>query len=223
MSWIVWDLLALLIISLLVWNCARRGFLSKIVGFVGAIVSAVGAAWLSAPAAVWLYDSIVRDAIRAVLSRQVATSLEEGLSSAGGLLAAVPGWASRMAEGTDLPMPEGTEQITAAVEGLIDAALAQPVLLLLRGLCFFALFALFSLLIRYLARMFGGINSLPLIGSVNTALGGVLGVGEALIALYLLAVLARLYIAYSGGGAGILSARTMQEGFLFSFFYRLAG
>lgn len=220
-SWLGWDLLALLILVLLVWDCARKGFLCKFLGFLGAVASAAGAAFLSGPTALWLYKVLVRDAIRATLSRRIAGSLEESLTASGGLLSAVPGWASRMASGTDLPLPGALDQVMPAVEELIDAVLVQPVLMLLRGLCFFVLFTLFSLMARHLARMFSGINSLPLIGSLNTVLGGALGVGQALLILYLLAVIAHVYVAYSGGGTGPFTDKAMGGGFLFGFFYRM--
>lgn len=219
MEWLIWDLLALAILSLLVWDCARKGFLRKVINFLGALAAAVAAAFLSSPLALWIYDNLVRDAVRAVLSSQIAAALEGGGGS-GGLLAALPGWAVRMAPETSLPMPQEEDQILAAVEQLLDAALAQPILTLLRGLCFFVLFALLVALARYIARMFQGVNRIPLVGSVNAVLGGALGVGEALIALYLLAVMARLLVTYTGGGA-FFNDQSLGGGYLFSFFYRL--
>lgn len=221
MEWLIWDVISLVAIVLLVWDCARKGFLRKIVHFVGAVAAAVGAALLCGPLAVWLYDNLVRDAVRAALSKQVAAALEGGISS-GGLLGALPDWAARMAPGADLPMPQQGDEVLAAVEQLLDAALAQPIVTLLQGICFFLLFTLLVVLARFIARMFQGVNRIPLIGSVNSVLGGVLGVGEALILLYVLAVVLQLYVAYSGGGRGIVSGRVLEEGYLFSFFYRLA-
>lgn len=222
LSWLGWDLLALLILILLVWDCARKGFMRKILGFLGAVASAAGAAFLSGPVALWLYDVLVRDAIRATLSRRIARSLEGGFTATESLLSAVPGWAARMASGnTDLPLPAAMDQVLPAVEELIDAVLVQPVLMLLRGLCFFVLFTLFSLIAKHLARMFSGINGVPLIGPVNTVLGGALGVGQALVILYLMAVVGHIYVAYSGGGTGPFTDYAMGEGFLFGFFYRM--
>ncbi len=222
-GWLAWDLFALLIMIMLVWDCARKGFMRKILSFLGAVASAVSAAFFSEPVARWLYDVLVRDLIRAVLSRRIAKSLGEGLSAtAGGLLTALPKWASRMANGdADLPLPQAADQILPVVEELIDAILAQPVLMLLRGLSFFAIFTLCSLFVRYVVRMFNGVNFLPLLGPVNTVLGGVLGVGQALIVLYLLAVVAHVFVAYSGGGTGLFSEYSLREGFLFGFFYRM--
>ncbi len=222
LSWLAWDLFALLIVIWLVWDCARKGFMRKILGFLGAVASAAGAAFFSGPVALWLYNVLVRDLIRAVLSRRIAKSLEEGLAATGGLLNAMPQWVSRMAQqDTDFPLPRAVDQVLPAVEELIDAILAQPVLMLLRGLCFFAIFTLLSLLARYLVHLLGGINALPLIGPLNTVLGGVLGVGQALLLLYLIAIVAHIYVAYSGGGTGLFSDSSMREGFLFGFFYRM--
>lgn len=223
-TWLIWDVFCLLLLGLLIWECARKGFLRKIMSFLGALLSAVAAGFFSAPVAAWLYGAVVRDAIAAVVSRRVAEVVEEGLAAGGDWLSSVPGWMLGMVpEGTALPQaPQAVAEVAPIVEQLIDSALAEPVLMLLRGLCFFFLFAVFMVLARYLARLLGFVNNIPLVGSLNTVLGGVLGIGEALVVLYLLAVIAQLYIASSGGGNDYINPRVLSDGYLFSFFYRLA-
>lgn len=224
MYWLIWDSLTLLMIALLIWDCARKGFLGKIVGFAGAVASALLAAFFSAPLAVWLYDVLVRDVLRNVLTNRVTAALEEGFTSTGGLLGTLPGWAARLAETQpDLPVPQVSDQIIPAVEALIDLALAQSVILILRGLCFFALFTILMLLARRLSHLFEGVNRIPLVGSVNTVLGGVLGIAQAMLILYLLAVAARLLLTYTGGNQTFFNGRALGGGYLFSFFYRMTG
>lgn len=224
MTWLAWDIGALLIIALLVWNSARNGFLRSIVNFLSAIASAVAAGLLSEPAARFLYTNIVRDAIRAVVNRNVANMLEEGFSSSGNLAALIPGWMQSMVPaGTETALPIGEVDITPMVDAFIESALAQPVIMLLRGVCFFVLFTVFMVAARFIARALGAVNRIPLVGSVNTMLGGILGVGQALITLYILALLVQVYIAYTGGGGDIANPTVIGEGYLFSFFFRLAG
>ncbi|MDR2909245.1 MAG: CvpA family protein [Oscillospiraceae bacterium] len=220
--WLIWDALALLLIAIMILGAARRGMLRTLVSFAGGILSAVAAGYLSMPAARFLYNAVVRDSIRAVISRQVEEMLGEGVSSGAGWLAALPGWAAGMLrEDGGVAMPETAADIIPAVERFIDAALAQPVLTLLRGICFFILFWVFLAIVRYIARALGAVNGIPLVGSLNTVLGGVLGAGEALIALYLLAVLAQAYIAVTGGGGEYVNDSILSRGYLFGFFYRL--
>jgi len=204
--------------------CARRGFLRTVTSFVGVVVAAVAASWLSAPLARFLYDAVVRDIIRAVVSRRIAEAAQAGLTAASDQLSAIPGWLTRMIPpGADAALTAGAGNITPAVEDMVEAAVSQPALTLLTGLCFFVLFTVFIFAVRYIARIFGLANRLPLIGPANAMLGGLLGAGQALVTLYLLAVAARVYIAFSGGGAKYLNADILGEGYLFSFFFRLAG
>lgn len=224
MNWLIWDLVALLMIALLVWNSARNGFLRSIVSFLSAIIAAVAAGVLSEPAARFLYDSVVRDAMKAVISRRVAEALEQGLTSAGDWLALIPQWMQRMVpQGAEVSGSLTVEELSPMTDALIESALSQPVMMLLRGACFFVLFTVLIVVARSIARMLGAVNKIPLVGSVNTVLGGVLGVGQALIVLYLLAVIAQVYIAYTGGGSRYINAPIINEGYLFSFFFRLAG
>ncbi len=226
MTWLAYDVFSMLLLALLVTDCARKGFLRKIIGFIGAVAAGIGAGLCSTPAALWLYENIVRDTLRLFISERASQAVAQGLDGAlPDLSFALPAWAARLLpEGAALPdAPARALDVGPIVEGFIDSALAQPVLLLLRGVCFFGLFALFLALARMLARVMGLANRLPVVGPVNTMLGGVLGVGEGLLILWLLAAGARLYITWSGGGGEYVNESIITDGYLFSFFYRISG
>jgi uncharacterized membrane protein required for colicin V production len=219
-TWLIFDLIALVLIILMIRYSASRGFLRTVLGFLGAVLSAVAANALSLPAARFLYNAIVRDILRAVISRRVESAFEEGLPG-GDWLSALPDWAARMLPpGAEAAAPDITGNIMPIIEQLLDSMLAEPVTTLLRGACFFVFFAVFMRTVRYIAKLTGLIDRIPMVGSFNTWLGGILGVGQALIILYLLALVTNVYITATGGGEYI-NAENLSDGYIFGFFYRL--
>jgi len=219
-DWIIVDLIALAIIILVVAIAAWRGFFRTAVGLLGVIFAALAAAALATPAAKFLYAAVVRDLLRVTISRRIESTFAEGVPGAN-WFSALPGWAFRlMPPQAGAEPPDISGNIMAVVEQLIDSTLGPPILLLLRGASFFVLFAVFMLLSFFLSRLTWVINRIPMVGPLNVWLGGVLGVGQALIILWLLALLAQIYIAITGGGRYI-NADTLSDGYLFGVFYRM--
>jgi len=85
------------------------------------------------------------------------------------------------------------------------------------------LFIVLWLISRWVVSAFRAVNRIPLIGPVNSALGGLLGVGWAALILWMLAVLGSFYITISGGGNDFINADSLGGGYLFSFFFRMIG
>ena len=94
-----------------------------------------------------------------------------------------------------------------------------PVLyILLQGLLFLLLFAACMVLVHCLAKVLRGVERLPVIGTVNGLLGGVMGALEALVVLFVAAVAVRLLLDATGGFSW-LNASIIDETYLFRHFY----
>lgn len=223
--WMIADLAALAILIAAVGASAQRGFLDCVAGFITSVVAAVAAWLVSLPLANFLYTYIVRDAIRAAVTRQVEGQIEEGVITAGNWMLGLPGWFGRMLapQSQAIAPAQDADNVNRAVEVLVDVAIAQPVTLLLRILLFLLLFLIIWRVGKRLAQLLDVFGRLPLIGSVNTLLGGILGVCWGAIILYLLALLSWAFIYLTGGGNAVLNTNTLGDGYLFSFFFRLAG
>ena len=223
-TWLIWDIAALVILISAVSVCARKGFLRAVLGFVAAIASAIGAAILSAPLAYFIYDMFVREIIHSSITRQVSAQLEQGMIGAGNWMNALPAWASRLVPGgQNISAPAADGEILPAVEVFVDAVLAEPVTMILRSVCFFLLFWILLAIGRRIVWALKFVDDIPLVGTANTLLGGLLGVGWAAIIMYVLVLVVGVYIAVSGGGSAIVSKEAMSRGYLFGFFYRLIG
>jgi len=223
-AWLIWDIAALAILVTAVALCARRGLLRTLLGLAAGIASAIGASLLSAPLAAFLYERVVRDIIHMAITRRVSAQIEQEIIGAGNWLSGVPGWAARLiSPEARVGGPQTAADILPAVEALIDAALAQPVLMILRTLCFFLLFWVLLAVGRKIIWAARAVDGIPLIGSTNILLGGLLGVGWTALILYLMGLAALLYITMSGGGNAVVNEQALSQGYLFGFFHRLTG
>ncbi|MCL2578884.1 MAG: CvpA family protein [Oscillospiraceae bacterium] len=220
--WMIPDIAALMLLAGMVNACARRGLLDILARFFVSIIGSIAAWVFSAPIANFLYTYIVRDALRAAVTRQVEGQIEEGVITAANWMSGLPNWLGRLIVPGYSPNV-GVVDLDAAIGTLIDATVAQPALLLLRVFAFMFVFFVIRIVGGQLVWVFSGIGRWPLISPVNTLLGGVMGVVWAGLLLYLIAILAWAYILLTLGGNALINTQTLGGGYLFSFFFRLAG
>jgi hypothetical protein len=79
--------------------------------------------------------------------------------------------------------------------------------------------ALFFL--RRFARLFTGVNNIPVIGNVNVFLGGVIGVGQAVVFLFIGALVIALAITLTNDSIPWLNREVMDDTFIWRPFYRI--
>lgn len=217
--WIVWDLAAVAILVYFIGAGASRGLVRTVVSLAGYVAALVVARLGSPILAQFLYDHVVHDAIRIVLEGRLEELLAGG-AAAGELVEAIP-------EGLRRIMGDGVSGIAGdaarteagrLIEAIIDEALREPVLAILQGFLFLLLFTLTLLVVRRVSRLFGGINRIPLVGTFNTLLGGVLGVAQAALALAILSLALQLIILFTGGWFW-LNPQVMDDTFILRVFY----
>ena len=217
-TWVIFDALALVILIIAVARCADSGFVKGILGLVSAALSAVVAFWLSGPLAEFIYERFLRTVIVSAIYTRLTEQAQEG---AGGLLALLlAGIIIAAAGAID---PADFSGALPALEDAIGAAVAPPIIMLLRVIFTVLLFIIILLISRRIVSVFRVVNRIPLVGPVNSALGGLLGVGWAALILWGLALLGSFYIAISSGGNAIINAGSLGGGYLFSFFFRMVG
>ncbi|MDR2931809.1 MAG: CvpA family protein [Oscillospiraceae bacterium] len=219
--WLFWDLAAVCIIFWCVRACARRGLVRTVIGFLAYVIAAMAARFLSPMASRFIYDKIVKDALVIFVDDRLGDTIASGQDLAVRLVESFPKLLRQY-----LPLPEQLD-VTAAVdtkeivESLIEAAVREPVLLLLQSLCFIIIFSLVLFVTRYVSRLFTGLYRIPLIGPVNTLLGGVVGLFEAVIFMLLGAFAAGLVIFLSENKLFWLNSDVMDATYIWRFFYRI--
>lgn len=216
--WVLWDIAAVLVFLLFVHAGASRGLIRTAISFAGYAL-AVAAANLLSPILAWgLYDKVVKDAIRLVILNRLGEYTGSGADE---IASAIPDSLTRIMDGDILETVGGALGMEAGhlVDQLIDAALREPVLSILNSILFLLLFTIVLLVVRNLSRLFRGVYKIPVIGTLNTVLGGILGVLEAAAVLLVAALAMKLLIDFSGGGWFWLDTGIMDDTYIFRVFW----
>lgn len=219
-TWLLWDILAVVVLFYFVYNSAAKGLIRTLVSFAGYAIAAVSARMLSPIAAEKFYDTIVQDAIHHVILSRFEKGIEDGASGLAQLLQALPSGLQRMISGTSLEdtLSLADTDVSALVDNIVNIALKETVLSILQSLLFLLIFTLSLVLVRHIARAFTGVYKIPVIGTVNTVLGGVVGVLEGVLVLLIAAVLIRLLLNFSDGFS-LMNESIMDQTYIWRAFY----
>jgi uncharacterized membrane protein required for colicin V production len=221
--WIIWDLAALLILAGCIFFAARAGFVRTLISFFAYVVAAVAANILSRPAAVWMYDTFLGDFIKGILTG----SLRETLAKDGGALQFAenaPVWlrgAFGLVPEEMLNAMDLSQNAARAVDTFVESSLREGIVWLLGGIVFFFSFLILVVIVKQIAKLFTFVDKIPLIGTLNTALGGVLGAVEAVIILCVIAVFAHAFVMLSGDLLPVVNSTVFEKSFLMRFFYNM--
>ena len=222
-SWIVWDLAAFVVIVLCVAVGAKKGFVGLVISFFSYIAAAIIANALSTPAAKWLYENMVGDFVKGVLTGSLRQAIARD-STVADFIEHVPLWlripVAAVSE-ESMAQLDFSQNAAIAVNMFVDSALGGTITWLLSCFVFLLLFTLLAFIINQIAKMFTFVDKIPLVGTMNTVLGGCAGAAEAVIILLAAAVVVHLIIVFSGGVLSWISPEVMEKSFLFRFFYGL--
>ncbi len=228
---IVLDVAFVLTAVLMIREAYRRGFLQSIVQTAGYIAASVLAFWGSRALSEAIYQLFFRDRLRGSLeealiaasdSGDFAGRLEQVMETLPEFLQNLLASAGMSAEALAGRLSGSVEESAAQLSNLLLETAVHPLLvMLLQGICFFLLFGAAMVLVRCLVKLLRGVRRIPLIGAVNALLGGAMGVIQAAVVWFVIAVAIDFLISLTGGFEW-LNAGTVQESFLFRHFYALA-
>lgn len=184
-SSITLDLVVLAMIVACALYYRRRGFVSCILGFVGALVSLFASVTLGNVLAPRLFNALFRQRMVATTTDAIAQYAEPTLRDVlGNVVGYLPGTAldeMATAAGGNLA---GVSQDMAAT--IVDHVIA-PVIVPLITVCLFILFfLLFRLVFGLFGKMLRSVNYVPVVGSLNRVLGFVMGIVIALLYAFLI-------------------------------------
>lgn len=221
--WLIWDLAAAVIILACVRHCARQGLVRTVISFLAYFIAAAGARILSPIVGEFLYELAVKDAMVLFVNRELGETLATGQDLVRQVLDSFPAilqqYVPRLAELGEAGY--ATMEAGELVDSLVDTVLRDPVMMILGSLCFLLIFSLILMLTRWVARLFTGIYRIPVIGTINTFLGGVVGILQAVLFLLIGALVARLAISLTGGELVWLSEDIIDQTYIWRVFYTL--
>ena len=217
----LFDIICTVVWVILMVRYARKGFLASMVGLVGNLFSLLGAHQLSAACAGWVFEHMLAGGFRTQIAASIAAGGAVDLS---GIAEKYAGF---------LPA-SFRASIVAACERSIGAVLAdnavvladsivenvlQPLLTpVITLVLFFLFYALLRLLVSMLVTVLGLVNKLPVIGTVNRALGWIVGGGTALLDIYLVLCVLWGIIVVTGGNLNVLNDTVMSTSLYYKVF-----
>lgn len=214
-NWIplIYDVLTLILILSMVFSCARQGFLRTVVGLLGYAAAMVGAAACAKPLAEFIYETLLEPPlVRGIESRIEAVQPDLLPDS---LLQTVEKLPVFIFEAMGLSQQEMVRALhnlienggAQAAQGIVQAVVAPLAVMLLRSFLFILIFGVALFFVRRLAHMFGTVNRLPVVGPANRILGGVVGLLEAALTMYVIILVLQILLTFAGG-----SIRVQAEG-----------
>lgn len=222
-AWLIWDIVAVAIIVMCISKGAKNGAVRTIMNSLSYIIAIIAAKIFSSGLAQWLYDNVVSDLLRSSLAGTVRETMAKN-GSINEVWANAPLWIKgiiALIPAESVKDVDISSNITAVVDSLMQNVLREPMLWILSALIFVLMFMILSVTIRQIAKVFTVINKIPLIGAVNTVLGGILGAANAIIVLLVIAVFAHVVVTFSAGSIPWVSSQIFEQSFVMRFFYRI--
>lgn len=217
--WIAWDLLAAGIIFHRVRKCAGMGFVSTIIRLLIYIVAVAAAHMTYLKLADFLYDNVIHDVIQSTLVRSF-NNMINGIGKSNDIVHSIPTALRiliglKIGEVADIPVTDAS----GMAGQVIEMALKQPIISILHGVGFLLIFTLTAYIMRYIARLFTEINRVPVIGTLNAVLGGIAGVVEGLLMLFVSGFIMRIAIEVSGEVWWWLNSGVIENTYIWRLFY----
>ncbi len=93
------------------------------------------------------------------------------------------------------------------------------IIAILEPILFILVFTIAMIAVKIVTRLFSVVNRVPFIGTVNSLFGALMGVAEALLVVYIIAVVINIIIYLSGSEMIVFNDETIQNTYLFKYIY----
>lgn len=211
------DVAAVAVVVYCAYAAAKKGFLCTVVQMIAYVAVLAAALFFSRSAAPVVYDRVVEP----ILMRQelheptgdavlVSASSNEEPASLDGII------------GDTIDEFLGGESAGDVTDGLIgdlaDATLRPMMISTISAIGFVLLFAVLSLAANILLSALGIINHLPVIGTLNAALGCVVGILQGLLIVWILGVLISGVLNLNSDGWWIFTQEAVGHTHIFHYF-----
>ena len=183
---LVLDLVIILIIAICVLIGIKRGAIKEIVSLVGMIVALVLAITVSKIGAVYIYDEFVEEAIYNTVYEAVEENVGTNISST---IDVLPEEILELGEAFGIDISKELENglkehtnISVGVAEIVSTSIARPLVIsIIQVVLFIILFIIFKVLIGWLGRILNIVSKLPVLGTANKLVGGIVGLLKGVI------------------------------------------
>lgn len=191
MNFIV-DAIIIAIIAIVIVRSSKKGFVSSLVDTFAMIIATIVSYMFTPEVSQFVYDSFIKNSV----SKGFEKVLDEMNTNAAvadkvdAMIASLPEGAVNLADslgiinlnaiGAGIHMP-GVIDNNQLITTVLNDFAYNVMITITKVVVFFILFVLATLVLRMVSNFLENINKIPLIGKLNSTLGGVLGVAKALI------------------------------------------
>lgn len=189
--WIIYDIVILAVLVLSFSSGWFNGLFAAVVRLIAFAASAVAAYVFSGQLAPFVYDSFIGEKVGEVLD-----SIQNN---------------------TEPSHAFWNRIITAVDQNANPEQLIKDAVRLVIGVI---IFIIVVILLSLAAKAFKGINKVPVLGTVNKLLGGVLGLAVGLIICLVLVSITAAVISVSGNQLSWMNISIIDRTYLFSIFYK---
>ncbi len=229
---LVYDIILLLFLLMTMRKLYRRGFVSSIVMFLGYLASFIVSVFLSEVLSTAVYDAWIEKPVLNAVTETVSgfTNTEGSVQLITKITQTFPWPLNNMLYAAATSNPGAMEQLDQAIQNgpttiatwANELVIAPIVTMILKAVFFFLIMLLAWFVVRSLARMFRGVNRIPLVGGVNALLGAVLGLIQGLLVVLVLCFVIRMIILLSGNSLSFMNDEVIQDTYLFQYLYRIS-
>lgn len=183
-------------------NGFRKGFVRSVIGLVGSIASLGLALWLSYPVGNWIDSTFMQKYVNNSITKLATSNNTYDITRINGILVALPNAVKQALSSVginelDRQIGEVGKQASETVISAISAPLS---LLISRTIAFFIIFIICLIILGIILHVLNVIFKLPVLGSVNSIAGAVVGFIEAFFVIFVLSTLLTLVMSFSSIG-----------------------
>ena len=228
---IILDILLIFFILFFIWRGFRKGFLQTITSFAGLIAATFLAGIISTMIANMVFTSFVAPEITKKINVsmpiQITESTEDIDSKVDEVYNKLPtyvlgliGDSTEIKDEVTKTLKNEFENGTANISDVIINTIVKPIfVLIIRSILFIFLFAIFMIVLRIILKAIRPLDNIPILGTLNSILGGVVGLLKAILYVFLLCVLIKLFINIGAGQNTIGYEKTINSSMFFNIIY----
>ena len=228
MNWVI-DLIVLVLVFLIVFAAYKKGFLRSVLSLGGFLIASVFSFVFGKMIAEGIFDSMVRPWLTSMVESEVVAGTNNNLTAAvDNMYQNLPGYLSgpldflfgskeQVLSNIQTAMNENSAGLTDSIVGLLKPMMVVLIsiltVLILFLLCMFAL--------RVIDKMLIQVRRIPVIGTFDGLLGGIVGIFQAVLWMVILVFLVKAVILLTSNGLTWLNDEVVDSTILFKWMYHL--
>lgn len=202
---LIYDLAAVILILLTVSYSAQKGFTATVVGLVGHVTAFFGSMFIAKAASQIIYTTTIKGRLITLLEDKLVNSggISDLFSQLDKILSELPTLVSNIVGSAGFDQQALTSavgsSVNEAVLALEKTVIAPAITGFITAVLFAVLFFVFSIVVRAITKTLSMVAKTTILRPVDRLFGGVLGVLQSGIYLYIICIGARLFISALGG------------------------